>query len=239
MAKDSKIIAMPDVPPWTGPLPQIPGGWHDALAPHMDSPWFRTLWSFVRAEREAVSVFPPEQEVFSAFEYAPYDRVKLVLIGQDPYHDDGQAHGLCFSVKHGVDAPPSLKNMFKELSSDLGVSAPSHGNLVEWARQGALLLNAVLTVRAHTPNSHKDRGWERFTDRVIDVLNASDRRIVFALWGAYAQKKGQRIDTTKHIVVTCAHPSPLSAKLFLGSKPFSAIDHALVEAGHEPMRWTL
>lgn len=237
--KDSTIVAMPEVTPWTGRLPQLPGGWHDHLASHVDSAWFRTLWGFVEAERAAGQVFPPEDEVFSAFEYAPFDQVKLVILGQDPYHDDGQAHGLCFSVKHGVPPPPSLKNMYKELATDLGVTAPAHGNLEAWARQGVLLLNAVLTVRAHTPNSHKDRGWERFTDRVIDALSASSQRIVFALWGAYAQKKGKRIDTSRHIVVAGAHPSPLSAKLFLGSKPFSAIDAALVEAGHSPMHWAL
>lgn len=238
-AKDSTVVAMPDVKPWTGALPRLPGGWHDVLGGELDSPWFRTLWSFVDGERRANQVFPPEDEVFAAFDYAPYARTKLVLLGQDPYHDDGQAHGLCFSVKRGIDPPPSLKNMYKELHTDRGVAPPAHGNLEAWARQGVLLLNAVLTVRAHTPNSHKDRGWEKFTDKVIDALNASPRPIVFALWGAYAQKKGKRIDTGKHVVVTAAHPSPLSAKQFLGSKPFSAIDDALVRAGHEPMRWEL
>jgi uracil-DNA glycosylase len=238
-AKASTIVAMPDVAPWTGALPRLPGGWQDVLGADLDTDWFRMLWGFVSAERRAGQVFPPEDEVFAAFEYAPYNRVKLVLLGQDPYHDDGQAHGLCFSVKQGVEPPPSLKNMYKELATDRGLAPPSHGNLEAWARQGALLLNAVLTVRAHTPNSHKDRGWERFTDRVIEVLNASPRKVVFALWGAYAQKKGKRVDTSKHVVVTAAHPSPLSAKQFLGSKPFSAIDDALVRAGHEPMRWEL
>jgi uracil-DNA glycosylase len=230
---------MPDPAPWTGPLPRLPGGWHDVLGAHLDTPWFRALWGFVQAERAAGAVFPPEAEVFAAFEHAPYDKVKLVLIGQDPYHDDGQAHGLCFSVREGVPAPPSLKNMFKELTSDLGVPAPSHGCLAGWAEQGVLLLNAVLTVRAHEPNSHKAKGWERFTDLVIDALDRSPRRIVFALWGNYAQKKGKRVDARRHVVVTGAHPSPLSAKLFLGSKPFSAIDHALETAGHAPINWKL
>jgi uracil-DNA glycosylase len=230
---------MPDPAPWTGPLPRLPGGWHDVLGAHLDTPWFRALWGFVQAERAAGTVFPPEDEVFAAFEHAPYDRVKLVLIGQDPYHDDGQAHGLCFSVREGVPPPPSLKNMFKELASDLGVPAPSHGCLAGWAQQGVLLLNAVLTVRAHEPNSHKAKGWEKFTDLVIDALDQSPRRIVFALWGNYAQKKGKRVDAKRHIVVTGAHPSPLSAKLFLGSKPFSAIDHALKVAGHAPINWRL
>jgi len=218
---------------------RLPGDWHDVLGSQLDSDWFQSLWKFVKSERAAGQVFPPEDEVFSAFAHAPYSKVKLVLLGQDPYHDDGQAHGLCFSVKHGVAAPPSLKNMFKELQSDLGVAAPSHGNLEAWARQGVLLLNAVLTVRAHTPNSHKDKGWEKFTDLVIDALDKRDQPVVFALWGAYAQKKGKRINTGKHVVLKAAHPSPLSAKLFLGSKPFSAIDAALTQAGHAPINWQL
>jgi uracil-DNA glycosylase len=219
--------------------PRLPGDWHDILGAHLESDWFRSLWSFVQSERAVGQVFPPDDEVFSAFALAPFSQVKLVLIGQDPYHDDGQAHGLCFSVKPGVTPPPSLKNMFKELETDLGIEPPSHGNLEAWARQGVLLLNAVLTVRAHTANSHKDRGWEKFTDLVIDALDKRTQPVVFALWGAYAQKKGKRIDTSKHVVVAAAHPSPLSAKLFLGSKPFSAIDAALVRAGHTPMSWRL
>ncbi|NVB84089.1 MAG: uracil-DNA glycosylase [Kofleriaceae bacterium] len=219
--------------------PRLPGDWHEVLGAHLDSDWFRSLWSFVRGERAAGQVFPPEDEVFSAFAHAPYSQVKLVLLGQDPYHDDGQAHGLCFSVKHGVAAPPSLKNMFKELKTDLGIEPPSHGNLEAWARQGVLLLNAVLTVRAHEANSHKDKGWERFTDLVIDALDQRGEPVVFALWGNYAQKKGKRIKSPHHLVLKGAHPSPLSAKLFLGSKPFSAIDAALVQAGHAPMNWQL
>lgn len=219
--------------------PNLPADWNDVLAPALASSWFGELWSFVQQERATHPVFPPTPEVFTAFELAPYAKVKLVLIGQDPYHDDGQAHGLCFSVKRGVPPPPSLKNMFKELQSDLGVAPPDHGNLEAWAKQGALLLNAVLTVRAHEPNSHKSRGWEQFTDQVIDALNKREQPVVFALWGNYAQKKGKRIDTSRHVVVQGAHPSPLSAKLFLGSKPFSAIDAALVRAGHAKMDWRL
>ncbi len=218
---------------------RLPGEWHDLLGRHLASDWFQSLWAFVAAERQAGPVFPPEDEMFTALALAPYSQVKLVLIGQDPYHDDGQAHGLCFSVKHGVTPPPSLKNMFKELKTDLGIEPPSHGNLEAWARQGVLLLNAVLTVRAHSANSHKDRGWERFTDLVIDALDKREQPVVFALWGAYAQKKGKRIDTSKHAVVTAAHPSPLSAKLFLGSKPFSAIDAALARTGHTSIDWRL
>jgi len=237
--QESRIVPMPDVAPWTGPLPRVPGGWHDVLSPHMETAWFRTLWAFVERERSVAQVFPPTEDVFSAFAHAPYDRVKLVIVGQDPYHDDAQAHGMCFSVKPGIAPPPSLKNMYRELQSDVGVAAARHGDLRGWAEQGALLLNAVLTVRAHEPNSHKGRGWERFTDRVIDALNACPRRIVFALWGGYAQKKGKRIDRGRHVVVTGAHPSPLSARQFFGSRPFSAIDDALVRAGYEPMRWAL
>lgn len=218
---------------------RLPGGWHDVLGAELESEWFQSLCSFVRSERDAGQVFPPEADVFAAFEHAPYSNVKLVLIGQDPYHDDGQAHGLCFSVRHGVAPPPSLKNMFKELKTDLGIEPPTHGNLEAWARQGVLLLNAVLTVRAHTPNSHKDRGWERFTDLVIDALDRREQPVVFALWGAYAQKKGKRINSSKHVVIKAAHPSPLSAKLFLGSRPFSAIDAALRQAGHAPIDWKL
>lgn len=220
-------------------LPQLPGDWHEQLAPAVQSDWFRSLWSFVASERAAGQVFPPEDDVFAAFAHTPCAKVKVVLIGQDPYHDDNQAHGLCFSVKPGVPTPPSLKNMFKELHSDLGVPPPGHGNLEAWARQGVLLLNAVLTVRAHTPNSHKDRGWETFTDHVIEALDRRADPIVFALWGNYAQKKGKRIDTTRHVVLTAAHPSPLSAKLFLGSRPFSAIDAALARLGHAPLDWRL
>lgn len=220
-------------------LPTLPGDWNEQLAPALQSDWFRSLWAFVTSERAAGQVFPPEADVFSAFAHAPYSNVKVVLLGQDPYHDDNQAHGLCFSVKPGVPTPPSLKNMFKELQSDLGVPAPGHGNLEAWARQGVLLLNAVLTVRAHEANSHKNRGWETFTDHVIDALDRRADPIVFALWGNYAQKKGKRIDATKHAVVTGAHPSPLSARLFLGSKPFSAIDAALARLGHAPLDWRL
>jgi uracil-DNA glycosylase len=223
----------------TAELPHLPGGWHEVLAPAVESPWFRQLWDYVQAERERGPVFPPADEVFSALALAPWGQVKLVIVGQDPYHDEGQAHGLCFSVKPGVRPPPSLRNMFKELEADLGVPPPGHGNLEAWARQGVLLLNTVLTVRAHQAASHKGHGWEHFTDAVIAALDAGPHRLVFALWGKHAQQKGKRIDRRRHVVLEAAHPSPLSARLFLGSKPFSAIDAALAELGHERLRWRL
>ena len=173
-------------------------------------------------ERRTHTVFPPEPDVFNALKLTPYARTNVLLLGQDPYHDDGQAHGLCFSVRPGIKPPPSLVNMFKELRDDLGCSIPRHGYLASWAEQGVLMLNAVLTVRAHEPNSHKERGWETFTDAIIRAVNARPSPVVFVLWGAYAQKKAKLIDASRHPVLTAAHPSPLSAKKFFGSRPFSA-----------------
>lgn len=219
--------------------PQLPGSWQQAIGAELDKPWFRELWKFVAEERATQTVFPPEEDVFAALAFTPLEKVKVVLLGQDPYHDDGQAHGLCFSVKKGIKPPPSLSNMFKELETDLGIKRPDHGCLDSWAKQGVLLLNAVLTVRAHTPNSHKDRGWELFTDAIIAAVNARPQPAVFALWGAYAQKKAKNVDAKKHIVLTSAHPSPLSAKKFLGSKPFSQINDALKKLGEEPIDWKI
>lgn len=221
-------------------LPPLPGAWADVLAEETRKPYWAELSRFVAEERKSGPVFPPPDEVFAALELTPYEDVKVVLLGQDPYHDDGQAHGLCFSVRPGVPPPPSLVNMFKELQSDVGLRAPSHGNLVRWARQGVLLLNAVLTVRAHSPNSHKNRGWETFTDAVLRKVAERSDRIVFALWGAYAQKKAKLVDTSRHTVLTAAHPSPLSARNgFFGSRPFSAINDALQRAGKSPIDWQL
>lgn len=219
--------------------PGLPASWQAALGSELDTPWFRDLQAFVAAERAAGQVFPPEDEVFAALALTPLDRVRVVLLGQDPYHDDGQAHGLCFSVRRGVEPPPSLVNIFKELESDLGIARPAHGCLDAWATQGVLLLNAVLTVRAHTPNSHKDRGWERFTDAVLRAINDRPEPAVFALWGAYAQKKARVVDTNKHVVLANAHPSPLSAKKFFGTKPFTAINDALKRQGRAPIEWNL
>ncbi len=217
----------------------LPPSWQAVLAPEFEKPYFKELEKFVDGERQKHQVFPPEDDVFNAFKTTPFDKVKVVLLGQDPYHDDGQAHGMCFSVRPGVKPPPSLVNMFKELKADLGCKVPNNGYLEPWAKQGVLLLNAVLTVQAHKANSHKDRGWEKFTDAAIKALNDLHDPIVFLLWGAYAQKKGKLIDTSKHRVITGAHPSPLSMKKFMGSKPYSAVNEALRELGKEPIDWQI
>jgi uracil-DNA glycosylase len=209
------------------------------LGPETEEPYFHRLAEFVAAERAAHQVFPPRGEVFSALEATPYDRVRVVVLGQDPYHDDGQAHGMCFSVRPGTRIPPSLRNIYKELNTDLGLPVPETGYLMPWAERGVLLLNTVLTVRAHEAASHKGQGWERFTDAVIRAVSARERPAVFVLWGNHAKKKLPLIDTGRHAVVQGAHPSPLSARRFLGSRPFSQIDAALAAFGEEPMDWTL
>jgi uracil-DNA glycosylase len=217
----------------------IPASWAPVLAAETEQPYFADLEAFLKTERAEHQVFPPEDEVFAALEATPYQDVKVVLIGQDPYHDDGQAHGMCFSVRPGVRIPPSLRNMYKELETDLGVPPVKHGYLKAWADQGVLLLNTVLTVRAHEPASHKDRGWEKFTDAVIKDVSAREKPVVFVLWGAHAKKKAKLIDGSRHAIVQGAHPSPLSAKLFFGSKPFSAVNEALAGFGQEPIDWRL
>lgn len=220
--------------------PPLPDGWKPELAGELDKPYFRTLQQFLAEERHAHTVYPPEQEVFAALEITPYDRVNVLLLGQDPYPNPGQAHGLCFSVRPGVAPPPSLVNIYKELRSDLGCHIPNNGYLVPWARQGILMLNAVLTVRAHQPNSHKDKGWEIFTDTIIRKTNEKDSPVVFVLWGNYARKKTSLIDTARHTIIQSAHPSPLSARNgFFGSKPFSAINRALEAAGKPPIDWQI
>jgi uracil-DNA glycosylase len=218
---------------------QLPADWKAVLAEELQQPYFQKLSEFVDEERAAHQVFPPEDDVFNAFQLTPYKKVEVLLLGQDPYHDKGQAHGLCFSVRPGVTLPPSLRNVFKELHQDLGCKIPNNGNLVPWAEQGVMLLNAVLTVRAHQANSHKDKGWEIFTDSVIRALNERERPLVFLLWGAYAQKKIKLIDTERHRIVTAAHPSPLSYKKFLGSKCFSAVNKALEDLDESPVNWQL
>lgn len=218
---------------------RLPPDWQCVLAEELARPSFSALAEFVASERARGQVFPSEDDVFAAFRLTPYARVRVLLLGQDPYHDEGQAHGLCFSVRAGVRPPPSLANIYKELASDLGVSPPLHGSLTHWAEQGVLLLNTVLTVRAHAAHSHKDRGWETFTDGVIQKVGEKHERVVFVLWGAHAQKKARLIDLTRHVVVKAAHPSPLSARSgFFGSRPFSTINRALIEAGAAPIAWT-
>jgi uracil-DNA glycosylase len=221
-------------------LPPLPPSWQAVVGDEREKPYFRELEKFLDEERRDHTVFPPKDEVFTALKLTPYDRVKVFLLGQDPYHDEGQAHGLAFSVRPGVPPPPSLVNIFKELHSDLGCKVPDNGCLVPWAEQGVLLLNAVLTVRAHTPNSHKNKGWEKFTDAVLRKVNDRDDPVVFVLWGGYAQKKAKLIDTGRHVIVHSAHPSPLSARNgFFGSRPFSAVNEALRAAVKPPIDWQI
>jgi uracil-DNA glycosylase len=221
-------------------LPRIPTPWKPALADTVKQPWYAELAAFVEAERQAHEVYPPRDEVFSALALTPPDAVKALILGQDPYHGPGQAHGLAFSVRPGTPVPASLRNIHKELQADLGLPKPRDGSLVPWAKQGVLLLNAVLTVRAGEPNSHKDRGWERFTDDVIRAVNAQPRRVVFVLWGAYAQRKAALVDGDRHVVLQAAHPSPLAAKKgFFGSRPFSKVNAALRAAGESEIDWRL
>ncbi|MEZ4410453.1 MAG: uracil-DNA glycosylase [Polyangiales bacterium] len=218
---------------------QLPKDWNAALGAEFEKTYFKSLADFVDGERKSAEVFPPEDEVFSAFKVTPLHEVKVVILGQDPYHDNGQAHGMCFSVKPGVPTPPSLVNMYKELKTDLGCKVPNNGYLMPWAKQGVLLLNAVLTVRAHQPNSHKDKGWETFTDAAVKAVSDREDPAVFVLWGNYAKKKGKVIDRKRHKVIEGAHPSPLSVKLFLGSKPFSKVNDALAELGKSPIDWQI
>jgi len=213
--------------------------WNPLLRGEFDKPYWRQLQQFVKEEREHATVYPAHDEVFAALHHTPYAQVKVVLLGQDPYHGPGQAHGLCFSVRHGVAVPPSLQNMFKELRDDLGIAIPSHGNLTSWAQRGVLLLNTTLTVRAGSAGSHHGQGWETFTDEVIQVVNQRDF-VVFVLWGANARRKKLLIDTARHTIIESAHPSPLSAHNgFFGSRPFSRVNAALQAAGVEPVDWSL
>ena len=214
--------------------------WNPLLREELSKPYFGDLQNFVRDERSRFRVFPPENEVFAALHETSHAATKVVILGQDPYHGAGQAHGLCFSVRHGVRVPPSLQNIFKELREDLGVEVPRHGNLTSWAHQGVLLLNTTLTVREGQAGSHQGKGWETFTDRIIREVNEKDERTVFVLWGSHARKKKSLITNTRHSVVESAHPSPLSAHNgFFGSRPFSRINAALEEAGLSPVDWSL
>ena len=221
---------------------QLDESWKVALSDFLLSPKMDELKQFLVQEKQAdKTIYPPSSLIFNALNTTPLHQVKVVILGQDPYHGPHQAHGLSFSVQRGVAIPPSLRNIFHELHSDLGVNIPKHGNLTHWAEQGVLLLNAVLTVEAGQPTSHQKRGWEDFTDHVIDVLNQQRENIVFILWGAYAQRKGQRIDPNKHLVLKAAHPSPLAANRggFFGCKAFSKTNNYLKQNGIEPINWQL
>jgi uracil-DNA glycosylase len=217
---------------------KIESGWKNRLRSEFEKEYFVRLASFIKEEYRNSKIFPPGALIFNAFDVCPFEKVKAVIIGQDPYHGPGQAHGLCFSVKDGVEFPPSLINIFKEIESDMGIPQPSSGDLTRWARQGVLLLNATLTVRAHQAGSHQKKGWEEFTDYVIKILNSEKKNIVFFLWGSYAQKKGESIDRSRHLVLESVHPSPLSAsKGFFGNRHFSRCNDYLVSNGIEPIDW--
>lgn len=214
--------------------------WQRLLADEFEKEYFQDLFKFIDQEYEKTTVYPPKELIFSAFEHTPYEEVKVVILGQDPYHGANQSHGLAFSVQKGVKIPPSLRNMYKELASDLNIPPASHGNLISWADQGVLLLNTVLTVREGEAYSHRKQGWEQFTDRVIEVLNAREEPIIFVLWGKPAQQKAAMIDTQKHVIIQSFHPSPLSASRgFFGSKPFSKVNNALKKLGKEPIDWQI
>ncbi|WP_414619805.1 uracil-DNA glycosylase [Calothrix sp. CCY 0018] len=218
---------------------QLPDSWQTALAEEFDKPYFKELENFIEEERKSKTIYPPQEDVFSAFELTPLEQVNVLILGQDPYHGENQAHGLCFSVKPGVKTPPSLVNIYKELKNDLGFDIPDSGYLVPWAKQGILMINAVLTVEAHTPNSHKNKGWETFTDAVISKVNQKES-VIFVLWGGYAKNKLKLIDTNRHTVIQSAHPSPLSARNgFFGSKPFSKINSALSQAEKSVINYQL
>ncbi len=217
---------------------QIEESWKARLQPEFDKDYFRNLTGFVREEYKKGPVYPPGRLIFNAFNLCPFDRVKVVIIGQDPYHGPGQAHGLCFSVNDGVQFPPSLVNIFKEIKSDIGTDMPLSGNLTRWAQQGVLLLNSILTVRAHQAGSHQNQGWEMFTDAVIRLLAEEREHLVFLLWGAYAQRKGAFIDRSKHLVLASAHPSPLSAYHgFFGNRHFSQTNAYLKAHGETEIKW--
>lgn len=215
--------------------------WYEALKPEFDKQYYKDLYDRVSAEYNSeFTIYPPADDIFNAFDFTPLDKVKCVILGQDPYHEPNQAHGLCFSVKPEVKIPPSLVNIYKELKEDIGCYIPNNGYLEKWAKQGVLMLNTVLTVRAHQANSHKNIGWEKFTDAAIRVLNQEDRPIVFILWGAPAQKKQSMLNNPKHLILKAAHPSPLSAhKGFFGSRPFSQTNAFLEQNGIEPIDWQI
>lgn len=217
---------------------KIEKNWKEKLKNEFEKEYFEKLVAFVKEQYKSKTIYPPAGKIFSAFEYCPFEDVKVVIIGQDPYHGKGQANGLCFSVSENISIPPSLINIYKELKNDLGITPPTMGNLERWAKQGVLLLNATLTVQANIAGSHQGKGWEEFTDSVIKILSDEKENLVFILWGAYAQKKGIVIDRNKHLVIESAHPSPFSAdRGFFGSKPFSKTNKYLKEKGIKEINW--
>lgn len=217
---------------------KIEKSWKERLADEFKKEYFNRLTGFIREEYSTSTIYPKGNHIFNAFEHCPFDKVKVVLLGQDPYHEPGQAHGLCFSVREGIPFPPSLINIFKEIESDLGHPVPKNGDLTRWADQGVLLLNATLTVKAHAAGSHQNKGWETFTDAAIDRLNKERKNIVYLLWGSYAQRKGSYIDTARNFVLKSPHPSPLSAhRGFFGNKHFSQTNDYLIATGQTPIDW--
>lgn len=218
----------------------IQNDWLEPLTPEFKKPYYKDLYTKIREEYTTQEIFPPSEEIFTAFELTPLSKVRVVILGQDPYHGNGQAHGLCFSVKPDVETPPSLVNIYKELNSDMGCYIPDNGYLTKWARQGVLLLNTVLTVRAHQANSHRGIGWEEFTDAAIRILNEQDRPIVYLLWGRPAQMKKSMLNNPKHLILEAPHPSPLSAyRGFFGCHHFSKTNEFLVKNGLEPIDWQI
>jgi uracil-DNA glycosylase len=215
----------------------LPAGWRDAVRPFLDPVGTEALSAFVTAEYATHTIYPPLEDLFAAYRLCPPEETRVLILGQDPYHGPGQAHGLSFSVREGIRIPPSLRNVFKELAEDVGVAPPAAGDLTGWARQGVLLLNAVLTVRAAAAASHAGKGWEAFTDATIRALNARDARVVFLLWGGYARKKATLITNPAHVVLEAGHPSPLNPKGFRGVRPFSAANKALADAGRPVIDW--
>ena len=217
---------------------KIEKSWQEVLQVEFDKPYFENLVGFVKQEYASNTVFPPAGQIFNAFNTCPFNNVKVVILGQDPYHGPGQAHGLCFSVSDGIQFPPSLQNIFKEITSDLGIPAPKTGNLTRWAEQGVLLLNATLTVRASQAGSHQGKGWEEFTDAVIKTISEKAENVVFILWGSYAIKKKALINASKHCILTAPHPSPLSSyRGFFGCKHFSQTNTYLTSKGKQPIEW--
>ena len=217
---------------------KIEKSWQEVLQTEFDKPYFENLVGFVKQEYASNTIFPPAGQIFNAFNTCPFNNVKVVILGQDPYHGPGQAHGLCFSVNDGIQFPPSLQNIFKEITSDLGIPAPKTGNLTRWAEQGVLLLNATLTVRASQAGSHQGKGWEEFTDAVIKTISEKAENVVFILWGSYAIKKKSLIDASKHCILTAPHPSPLSSyRGFFGCKHFSQTNTYLTSKGKTPIEW--